>query len=186
MRAIADLSEATRVGTTYKVTWVDVPDRLATTTSVRKQFATGEVTGSRKLEGAYWGDGGAYFVASYARTSDGSSNEYDGQVWFYDPESETVTLKSIFGVNPDPEADTDYDGPDSICLDPNGGLILAEDGDGIQHLVGVTTSGKSFPMARNDASGYEFAGPTFTEDGQVPFACIQGDGYTFAITGPWR
>ena len=184
-RAIADLSEATQVGTTYKVTWVDVPDRLATTTSVRKQFATGEVTGSRKLEGAYWGDGGAYFVASFARAGDGSKNEHDGQVWFYDPDSETVRLKSIFGVNPDPDADTDYDGPDNICLDPNGGLILAEDGEGIQHLVGITTAGKAFPLARNDVSGSEFAGPTFTENGKVLFACIQGDGYTFAITGPW-
>ena len=185
-RPIADLSEATQVGTTYKVTWVDVPDRLATTTSVRKQFATGEVTGSRKLEGAYRGDGGDYFVASFARASDGSKNEHDGQVWFYDPANQTVTLKSIFGVNPDPDADTNYDGPDNICLDPNGGLILAEDGEGIQHLIGVTTGGSAFPMARNDVSGNEFAGPTFTEDGQVLFACIQGDGYTFAITGPWQ
>jgi secreted PhoX family phosphatase len=185
-RAIADLSEATQVGTTYKVTWVDVPDRLATTTSTRKQFATGEVTGSRKLEGAYWGDGGAYFVASYARASDGSRNEHDGQVWFYDPKARTVQLRSIFGVNPDPEADTNYDGPDNIALDPNGGLILAEDGEGVSHLVGVTTAGKAFPMARNDVSDSEFAGPTFSRDGQVLFACIQGDGYTFAIRGPWE
>jgi uncharacterized protein len=185
-RAIADLSEATQVGTTYRVTWVDVPDRLATTTSVRKQFATGEVTGSRKLEGAYWGDGGAYFVASFARASDGSTNEHDGQVWFYDPGTETVTLRSIFGVNPDPDADTNYDGPDNIALDPNGGLILAEDGDGIQHLIGVSTSGNAYTLARNDASDSEFAGPTFTEDGEILFACIQGDGYTFAITGPWK
>jgi len=185
-RTVADLSEATQVGTTYKVTWVDVPDRLAATTSVRKQFATGAVTGSRKLEGAYWSDGGAYFVASFARASDGSRNEHDGQVWFYNPGKETVTLKSIFAVNPDPDADTNYDGPDNIALDPNGGLILAEDGEGIQHLVGVTTSGRAYTLARNDASGSEFAGPTFTEDGEILFACIQGDGYTFAITGPWK
>jgi secreted PhoX family phosphatase len=185
-RKIADLSEATQVGTTYKVTWVDVPDRLATTTSVRKQFASGEVTGSRKLEGAYWADGGAYFVASYARASDGSRNEHDGQVWFFDPSNQTVTLKSIFGVNPDPDADTDYDGPDNIALDPNGGLILAEDGEGIQHLVGVTSAGKTYPLGRNEVSGSEFAGPVFTEDGEILFACIQGDGYTFAITGPWK
>ena len=43
------------------------------------------------LEGAWWGDGGAYFVASFARTSDGSVNEHDGQVWFFDPATETVT-----------------------------------------------------------------------------------------------
>jgi secreted PhoX family phosphatase len=87
---------------------------------------------------------------------------------------------------PDPDADTDYDGPDNIALDPNGGLILAEDGEGIQHLVGVTRAGQSYALARNEVSDSEFAGPIFTEDGAVLFACIQGDGYTFAITGPWK
>jgi secreted PhoX family phosphatase len=69
------------------------------------------------------------------------------------------------------------DGPDNICLDPNGGLILTEDGDGIQHLVGVTTAGTSFPMARNEASGSEFAGPTFSRDGRAaPRAVVRGQG----------
>lgn len=186
-RHVKDLSEATQVGTRYKVTWVDVPDRLATTTSVRKQLTADQVTGSRKLEGAYWGDGGAYFVASFARVSDGSVNEHDGQVWFYDPATETVTLTTIFGVNPDPDVDAgSYDGPDNIVVDPHGGLILAEDGEGVQHLVGVTAEGKTYPMARNDVSGSEFTGPTFTPDGRILFANIQEDGYVFAITGPWR
>jgi len=184
-RHIRDLSEATAVGTRYKVTWVDVPDPLAQTTSTRLQFTPDQVTGSRKLEGAYWGDGGAYFVASFARATDGSTNEHDGQVWFYDPETSTITLKTIFGVNPDPEADTNYDGPDNIVLDPHGGLILAEDGEGIQHLVGVTDQGKAYPLARNEVSGSEFAGPTFSADGALLFASIQEDGYTFVITGPW-
>lgn len=70
-------------------------------------------------------------------------------------------------------------------VDPNGGLILAEDGEGIQHLVGVTSKGVAYPMARNDVSGSEFTGPTFTEDGEILFANIQEDGYVFAITGPW-
>ena len=82
---IPDLSLATQPGTRYSVRWVDVPDRDARTTSVRLQFADDEVTRSRKLEGAWWGEGGAYFVASFARNSDGSVNEHDGQVWFYDP-----------------------------------------------------------------------------------------------------
>ncbi|MGP3975353.1 alkaline phosphatase PhoX [Streptomyces sp. 8N114] len=182
---IADLSQATRPGTRYNVKWVDVPDRDATRESVRKQFDAGQVTAARKLEGAYWADGGAYFVASYARTSDGSTNEHDGQVWFYDPASETVTLKTIFGVNPDPDADTNYDGPDNIVVDPHGGLILAEDGEGIQHLVGVTKDGASYPLARNDLNDSEFAGPTFSDDGRILFAAIQSPGHVFAITGPW-
>ncbi|MGP3987605.1 alkaline phosphatase PhoX [Streptomyces sp. 3N207] len=184
-RQIADLSEATRPGTRYNVKWIDVPDRDATRESVRKQFDAGQVTAARKLEGAYWADGGAYFVASYARTSDGSTNEHDGQVWFYDPASETVTLKTLFGVNPDPDADTNYDGPDNIVVDPHGGLILAEDGEGIQHLVGVTEQGTSYPMARNELNDSEFAGPTFSDDGRILFAAIQSPGHIFAITGPW-
>lgn len=185
-RHIADLSEATKPGTRYRVEWVDVPDRDATTDSVRVQFTDDQVTRSRKLEGAYWGDGGAYFVASFARESDGSVNEHDGQVWFYDPRSRTVTLKTIFGVNPDPDQDVgNFDGPDNIALSPHGGVILAEDGDGIQHLIGVTERGEPYALARNDASDSEFAGPTFSADGRILFANIQSPGFVFAITGPW-
>jgi secreted PhoX family phosphatase len=182
---IADLSEATQPGTTYKVTWVDVPDRDAKTVSVRKQFTNDQVTRSRKLEGAWWSDGGAYFVASFARADDGSVNEHDGQVWFYDPKTETITLKTIFGVNPDPEKDTDYDGPDNITVSPYGGIILAEDGEGVSHLVGVTKKGNTYPLARNELSDSEFAGPTFSQDGKILYANIQSPGYVFAITGPW-
>ena len=186
-RHIADLSEATQPGTQYKVEWVEVPDRDARTVSVRKQFSNDQVTRSRKLEGAWWADGGAYFVASFARLSDGSRNEHDGQVWFYDPAKETVTLKTIFGVNPDPEVDADdYDGPDNITVSPYGGVILAEDGEGVQHLVGVTDQGKAYTLARNDKNDREFTGPVFSPDGKTLFACIQSDpGLVFAITGPW-
>jgi secreted PhoX family phosphatase len=185
-RVVADLSQATRTGTRYRVEWVDVPDRLAAQTSTRMQFADGQVTRSRKLEGAWWGDGGAYFVASFARDSDGSLNEHDGQVWFYDPATESVTLTTIFGVNPDPDVESDnYDGPDNITTSPYGGVILAEDGEGVQHLVGVTAQGKSYPMARNDLNGSEFTGPTFSADGSTLFANIQSPGHVFAITGPW-
>ena len=183
---IADLAEATQPGTTYRVEWVDVPDRDATTVSVRNQFSADQVTGSRKLEGAYWGDGGAFFVASFARNADGSINEHDGQVWFYDRSCETITLKTIFGVNPDPTKDTDYDGPDNITVDPHGGLILAEDGEGLSHLVGVTAQGKAYALARNELNESEFTGPTFTPDGRILFANIQTPGYVLAITGPWH
>ena len=185
-RHVRDLSEATAVGTRYTVTWVDVPDPLATTTSTRLQFTPDQVTGSRKLEGAYWGDGGAYFVASFARLSDGSANEHDGQVWFYDPVKSRVVLTTIFGVNTDPDADSgNFDGPDNITVSPHGGLILAEDGEGLSHLVGVTEQGKAYPLALNLVNDSEFAGPVFSADGRTLFANIQSPGYTLAISGPW-
>jgi secreted PhoX family phosphatase len=184
-RQVPDLAEATEPGTRYRVRWVDVPDRQAATTSVRKQFPAGQVTHSRKLEGSWWGDGGGYFVSSYARTADGSVKEHDGQVWHYDPRSQTVTLKTIFGVNPDPTKDTHFDGPDNITVSPHGGLIIAEDGEGLQHLIGVDERGRAFPMARNDQSDSEFTGPTFSQDGRILFANLQTPGTVFAITGPW-
>jgi secreted PhoX family phosphatase len=186
-RHITDLSQATQPGTQYTVEWVDVPDRDGIPTSVRKQFTDDQVTRSRKLEGQWWADGGAYFVASFARSTDGSINEHDGQVWFYDPAKQTVTLTTLFGVNPDPAVDSDdYDGPDNITVSPYGGVILAEDGEGIQHLVGVTDQGTSYTMARNDSSDSEFTGPVFSADGKILFANIQSSpGRVFAITGPW-
>lgn len=183
---IPDLSAATTPGTKYKATWVDVPDRLAATVSVRKQFTNDQVTRSRKFEGAWWADGGAYIIASYARLSDGSLHEHDGQVWFYDPIHETIELKTIFGVNPDPSVEGNFDGPDNITVSPYGGVILAEDGDGLSHLVGVTEQGDAFALARNEFNESEFAGPAFSHEGKILFVNIQSPGIVLAITGPWR
>jgi len=182
---IPDLAMATEPGTRYRVRWVDVPDPLAATVSVRNQFTDDQVTRSRKLEGQWWGDGGAYFVASFARLSDGSAAEHDGQVWFYDPKRETIELKTIFGVNPDPDVEGNFDGPDNITVSPFGGVILAEDGEGLSHLVGVDRHGHAFALARNELNDSEFTGPTFSQDNRILFANIQAPGTVFAITGPW-
>lgn len=185
-RHVPDLSYATKPNTKYTVTWVEVPDRDARTTSVRKQLGDDQVTRARKLEGMWWGDGGAYVVSSFARLSDGSVNEHDGQVWFYDPKKQTITLTTIFGVNSDPDTSDEFDGPDNITVSPHGGLILAEDGNGKSHLVGVTDQGKAYPLARNLSSDSEWAGPCFSADGSTLFVNIQSSpGRTFAITGPW-
>lgn len=182
---VSDLSEATAVGTRLNVKWVDVPDRSAATVSVRKQFTNDKVTRARKFEGQWWADGGAFFVSSYARITDGSVNEHDGQVWFYDPSSRTITLKTIFGVNPNVDVDGNFDGPDNITVSPHGGLILAEDGDGVSHLIGVTSEGRAYSLARNEYNDSEFCGPAFSDDGKTLFVNIQSPGFTLAITGPW-
>ncbi|TJZ51131.1 DUF839 domain-containing protein [Streptomyces piniterrae] len=191
-RFVDDLSRATKTGTVYGVDWIEVPDRDARTTSVRKQFAEGEITRARKLEGMWWADGGAYIVASFAREE--SPVQHDGQVWFYDPRRRTLTLKVLLGVNPDPSKDGALDGPDNITVSPYGGLIIAEDGEGVQHLFGATEDGRTYPIARNDLNigtdqepeFSEFTGPVFAPDGQTLFANIQDPGIMLAITGPWQ
>ncbi|MFJ8539883.1 alkaline phosphatase PhoX [Streptomyces sp. NPDC093591] len=190
---VDDLSRATKTGTVYGVDWVDVPDRDARTVAVRKQFAAGEITRARKLEGMWWGDGGAYIVSSYAR-EESPGAAHDGQVWFYDPKRRTLTLKVLLGVNLDPSQDGAFDGPDNITVSPYGGIILAEDGEGVSHLFGATDSGRTYPIARNDLNVgteeepeySEFAGVTFSPDGRTLYANIQTPGILLAITGPWK
>ncbi|MGW3112842.1 alkaline phosphatase PhoX [Streptomyces sp. NPDC001091] len=185
-RFVDDLSRATRTGTVYGVDWAEVPDRDARTVAVRKQFADGQVTRARKLEGMWWGDGGVYVVSSYAREE--SPVQHDGQVWFYDPRRRTLTLKVLLGTG------GTLDGPDNITVSPYGGLVIAEDGEGAQHLFGATDSGRTYPIARNElnigteaAPEYsEFTGVTFSPDGHTLFANIQQPGIMLAITGPWK
>ncbi|HEY9373278.1 alkaline phosphatase PhoX [Streptomyces sp.] len=178
-RFVDDLSRATAIGTVYGVDWVDVPDRDGRTTDVREQFGPGEVTRARKLEGMWWGDGGTYIVSSYAR-EESPGAPHDGQVWFYDPRRRTLTLKVLIGVA------TGFDGPDNITVSPYGGLVIAEDGEGAQHLFGATDRGRTYPIARNELNDSEFTGVVFSPDGDTLFANIQTPGIMLAITGPWR
>ena len=185
---VDDLSRATKVGTTYTVEWVPVPDRDGRTVATRRQFADGDVTRARKLEGAWWDRDGAYIVSSFARAE--SPAVHDGQIWFHDPRRSTLTLRLLFAKNPDPNAGGTFDGPDNITVSPYGGVLLAEDGEGVQHLVGATDNGATFPVARNDfqdaTKNVEFTGPVYSPDRKILFANIQEPGYMFAITGPWR
>jgi len=208
---VPDLSVAEEIGTTYSVEWVAVEDRDARTTPVREQFADEEITRSQKLEGMWWDHGGAYFTASYARTTEDDAEQesaasHDGQVWFLDPRKETIELTLRFAYTRE-DQDGDPDGPDNITVSPFGGVMIAEDGEGAQHLVGATRKGGPFFFARNDTEAQsEFTGPNFSPDQRILFANIQGDGsspaegeegtdegadpanpgYVFAITGPFR
>ncbi|KIF02643.1 Tat pathway signal sequence domain protein [Streptomyces sp. RSD-27] len=190
---VDDLSRATKTGTVYGVDWVEVTDRDARSVSVRRQFAAGAVTRARKLEGMWWADGGAYFVSSYAR-EESPGAAHDGQVWFYDPKRRTLRLVVLFGVNTGPDAEGGYDGPDNITVSPYGGLVIAEDGNGLQHLLGATESGRVYPLARNELNigtpgkpeYSEFTGVCFSPDGRTLYANIQEPGIMLAITGPWR
>jgi len=130
----------------------------------------------------WWGDGGDYVVA---RFSDGSAAQHDGQVWFHDPLAGTIELKLHFAYTPADQAG-DPDGPDNITVSAYGGVIIAEDGDGTNHLVGSTPSGEPFFFARNDdPEDSEFTGPNFSRDKRILFANVQVPGYVYAITGPF-
>ncbi|MCP2336537.1 alkaline phosphatase PhoX [Actinomadura rupiterrae] len=179
---VRDLSVVQEPGTRLRVQWTKVPDPSAATVSTRKQFEDGQITRSQKIEGAWWGHGKAYFVCSFSHTKDGAAAEHAGQVWTYDPHRREIELQLVF------KPGGRFDGPDNITVSPyGGGVILAEDGDGENYLVGTTSDRRPFALARNAFNDSEFTGVTFSPDGRILFANRQeGPGVTFAITGPWH
>jgi uncharacterized protein len=174
---VDDLARADATGTVYDVEWVEVPDREAKEQPVRSQLDDGRVTRGHKLEGAWWGDGGAYVVSSYS--GGGSPGHHRGQVWFYDPARSTFSLRLLFGGDEDGS-----DGPDNITVSPYGGVILAEDGKAGNHLVAAAEDSTTHRIARCER-GSEFTGPVFSRDRRILFANVQVPGTMFAITGPW-
>jgi secreted PhoX family phosphatase len=183
------------MGVTYPAVWYDIaePDRAhqPNTTNGQGVFRQGFEQGGAsfgRLEGAWYGNGHIYFVS----TNGGTAGR--GQIWSYDTEANT--LKLIFES---PNAAV-LDGPDNICVTPRGGLVLCEDGGGSdQYMHGLTVNGEIFQLCRNnvqlagqrngitgDFRNREFAGATFSPDGQWLFFNIQTPGITFALTGPWQ
>ncbi|MEU3956881.1 alkaline phosphatase PhoX [Streptomyces achromogenes] len=190
---VADLSAVRETGTRFDgIEWVDVPDPLAAVTPTRFQdYGPGGITHAQKLEGCYWGGGSVYFVSSFARGADGSAADHYGQVWRYDPAHRRLTLAVVFG--PDTDVQLPGESPDNICLAPGGGLMVCEDGNGAQHVFGLTRRGEVYALARgrqNTGTDQkpewgEFAGVTFAPGGATMYVNCYTPGTTFAVTGPW-
>ncbi|HEY0714609.1 MAG TPA: alkaline phosphatase PhoX [Polyangia bacterium] len=188
--ALPDLSVVQEPGTRLGVRWIDVPnpDPGEDDTPVREQVIAAGATPIMKAEGIWTGnDGTVWFVSSRGDGPDAEDEEdrsvavHAGQIWRFDPRSNSVELVVIFpGGSP-------YDGPDNITVGPHGFALACTDGEDDQWLVALTEEGASHPFARNAFSDDEFAGATFSPDGETLYANLQGEpALTFAITGPWN
>jgi hypothetical protein len=180
-----DTRKGQRVGKPLPVTWVDIdnPDPIEADTDSLAVFKQGKAKGGAtfdRLEGAWYGDGAIYLNS----TSGGDAGL--GQVWEYRPLGNSGGQLTL--IFESPSADI-LDAPDNICVSPRGGLVLCEDGNDDQYVRGLTVKGEIFDLARNLVKGYEgseFAGATFSPDGQTLFFNIQSPGLTFAVWGPWE
>jgi uncharacterized protein len=184
-----DLSVVQTPGTVLPVSWIDVPnpDPGADDTPVREQVISAGATPIMKAEGVWTGvDGDIWFVSSRG-DGPGAEDEEDrtaalhaGQIWRYDPRAQTMELVVLFpGGSP-------FDGPDNITAGPHGFALACTDGQDDQYLVGINDGGGTFPFALNPKDDAEFAGATFSPDGDTLFVNIQGSpALSFAITGPW-
>jgi secreted PhoX family phosphatase len=177
-------------GATFDVEWVpianpDAPGAIPGNFVWAQGRALGAATFAR-LEGCWYGNDAKIYVVS---TSGGIGQ---GQVWEYDPASETIRL-----LFQSPAAAV-LNAPDNITVSPRGGLVLCEDGNGDEFMHGLTVDGDIFPFAKNNVvlngekngfvgnfTGSEWAGACYSPDGRWLFANLQSPGVTFAITGPW-
>ena len=145
------------------------------------------------LEGCVANDARIYF------TSKASGSAGAGCVFEYSPVTETVQL--IY----DSPGHGAISGPDNITISPRGSLLICEDRTILdkrsQSLFGLTEKGDLFrfcqinPRVAGHHAGVqlsktvlnsEWAGVSFSADGNWLFCNIYDPGFSIAITGPWQ
>lgn len=182
-------------GSRFGVDWVTIPDvdppmdmeRDPTDPSPdplrrRPRTAPGSVRGQgfqlgaaqfARVEGMIVHKGSLYFCAT-----DGGK-ELAGQVWRLHLGRQELTLMT------EPDDRALIDGPDNLTVAPNGDLVVCEDGQGENFVVGITPAGRFYRIARNALNESELAGACFSPDRRTLFVNVQDPGITFAIRGPW-
>lgn len=213
----ADLNVATK-GQTVQLEWVDIANPDARPGPYADPIVTGTASGpflQARAQGALrmargegiWHHEGEMFIVDTATGSDdrGRPGRGEGAVWVLDLASQQMTALFV-------SADAiDGNNPDNVVVSPRGGVILCEDGGGVNdmygfgdRMLGLTETGDSYIFGKNnvnltaadvaaagksvapgDYRGREFAGACFDAHGEVLFVNQQSPGITYAIWGPW-
>lgn len=177
-----DTRKGQKNGVTYECEWVAIenPDPAEATAKPLAVYEQGKAKGAAtfgRLEGAWYGDG-----CIFLNSTDGGDAKC-GQVWRYRPMGAKHGELTLIFESPGREI---LDSPDNLCVSPRGSLVICEDGDGEQFVRGLTQQGVLFDVAKNLFNESEFAGATFSPDGETLFFNIQSPGITVAMWGPWR
>jgi secreted PhoX family phosphatase len=196
--AVLDKGQAP--GVTYDVEWVtiDEPDKTFAPGTTNNQAIVfvgdqGRAKGAAifsRLEGIFFDAGKVYIVSTQGGDTPAGEpppagyGDGFGQLWVYDTNESTLTL--LF----ESPSRTVLELPDNMCISPKKSSLLCEDGPVENFMRGITPQGEIFDFARNvipRREGDEFAGATFSPDGQVLFVNIQASsGLSFAIWGPFE
>jgi uncharacterized protein len=160
-------------GQRFQVVWQDVDP-------VEPHESAEDLSAARfnRLEGAYFAGGAFWFDDTMG------GEERLGQIFRYLPATNTLEL-----FYEGTEVGT-MESPDNIVVTPWGDLWFAEDDavdndDIVNRVMGITPGGQVYPFALNRLNDSEFAGPTFSPDGNTFFVNFQNPGITFAIWGPF-
>ncbi len=173
------LSEGPKVGDTFDVEWVSVPDPQAIKTTTRDQAHNMGAAFFSRGEGAWLAGRQVYFCS----TDGGPANR--GQLYKLVLSSENkdqITLVS------QAEGDEAFDKPDNVTVSPWGDVFLAEDGDAPNGVCVLHPDGSVRYFAENvlNDGGSEITGVCFSPDGRWLFLNLQWEGLTLAVTGPFR
>jgi secreted PhoX family phosphatase len=195
-----DMRQFLTAGIAMDVEWVDIPDPTRGFTPGNRNgdgvVSQGLANGGSAfvaLEGCAIDDGRVYF------TSKVGGRAMAGCVFEYHPAWEKIWL-----VYESPGYDL-FSGPDNLVVSPRGSLVICEDRLNKektgQSIAGLTREGELFhfcqvnPDLKGEYNGIdladtarvsEWAGATFSTDGEWMFANIYEAGLTVAITGPWQ
>lgn len=179
-----DRHRTVEVGEKLPVRWIDLENVDSPSDDLRFQGHAKGCARFARGEGMWLGRDGIYLCC----TNGGSRQA--GQIWRLVPsafegtpgETEKPGTIELFIEPNDPGV---LENADNITVAPWGDLIVCEDGDGGDFLIGVTPEGKLYQLARNARNSSEFAGATFSPDGTTLFVNIQSLGITVAIVGDW-
>ncbi|WP_120994805.1 DUF839 domain-containing protein [Stutzerimonas urumqiensis] len=207
--AQADLL-APRKGASYQLEWVEVPNPdLAPQGGESGPFFQARAAGGLRMsrgEGIWFSEGKLFIVDTSAGVdAQGREGYGNGAVWVHDLATDRLTC--LFASDNELIANN----PDNITVSPRGGVLLCEDGGGVddefgfgERLLGLSREGEAFIFAKNnivfddvqaanagknvsggDYRNKEFCGACFDPTGQFLFVNAQTPGITFAIWGPW-
>lgn len=195
-----DMTDYLKLGEELDTGWVDIPDPeqgfLPGTRRGSGVSSQGLANGASRfvaLEGCAYSGGSIYF------TSKLGGRFMAGYVLEYDPRREKIRM--VF----ESQGHDHFSGPDNIVMSPRGSLVICEDRlsktKKAQSVAGLTPGGEFFrfcqvnpdldgPFGGHDlgrtALRSEWAGATFSLDGEWLFLNIYDPGITVALTGPWK
>ena len=208
----AHLEAEQAIGARYAVEWVDIarpfPGTDGTFAGTPANDEALQFVGSQgralgaahfsRLEGAVFTKGEIYFTSTQgggaAETGPELISGYGngtGQVWSYRPRTKTLTCR-YQSLSKDA-----LELPDNITAHDNRGtIVICEDGPADNYIRRLDADGQLQNLALNRLRrnadptmtrfGEEFAGATFSPDGDTLFVNIQASqAVTFAIWGPW-
>lgn len=200
----ANLFGSQMVGLRMPVEWVDINDpdpnlEMGALSCFRQGRDQGGAAFNR-LEGIFRGEDG--YSMFFISTSGGLGF---GQLWHYIPADGKLQMEDRLVLVFQSPSGAVLEAPDNLCLTPNGGVLFCEDDavndndthalapgiTNVNRLIGLGPKGEPFEFAVNILNDSEFAGACFTEDGEILFVNLFGDGaansgMTCAIWGPWE